>query len=211
MTLSNRLAAWLAAEGNLRPEQQAVVAYGALTAMNTVTALALMTALGLLSQLSGPLFCAMVFGAGLRVLSGGAHYSAPWRCSFASSLVYLALAVASRLLSQLPWTLPSLATLLGMAWCFSLWVTVTYAPTDTKAYVLSTERKATLRRLTVGAVCVVGFMWAAALFVDLPAAWLLASMVGVIWQMFTVTPVGARTVLAVDSLLHSLGVGGENP
>lgn len=210
VALSNRLASWLAAEGKLSSEQEAVLAYGALTALNTVVALTLMVVLGLLTGLTGPLFAAMVFGAGLRVLSGGAHYTAPWRCSTASAFTYLGLAGGAWLLGQLPWTTFALAAVLCAAWCFSLYVTCVYVPTDTKAYRLSPEKKRILRRLTLISLVVIGVVWIRALVAGLPAVWLLATMLGVLWQMFTVTPVGTSIVHAVDSLLAALGFGGEN-
>jgi hypothetical protein len=55
-----------------------------------------------------------------------------------------------------------------------------------------------------------GVLWTGALLAKLPATLVLATMLGALWQMFTVTPVGTSTVHAVDALLAVLGFGGEN-
>lgn len=206
--LAHRIASWLASEGRLPDEQRSVVAYGALTALNTVTALALMAAGGWFTGLLTVTLASAAVGGSYRVLTGGAHYTAPWRCSSASALTYLLLAAAASWLSRLPWRAETLALVGIAALALALWVVTVYAPTDTKAYRLSEAKKARLRRLSCGALGLGAAAWTAALLMGVSPVWLLVTVLSCTWQMITVTPAGFRMVHAVDHSMMRLGIGG---
>lgn len=207
--MAERLANWLAREGQLTGEQRAVVAYGALTAVNTAVAILLMLAGGWLTGLMLTLLTAAATGGVFRVLTGGAHYSAPWRCSLGSSGIYSLLALAVRLLARFDPT-PALLIAAGVASAgFGTFAILRYAPSDTKAYRLPAVKKRRLRNLALllQAVALPAWLFGAWTGGSLPM--LLATLSGYLWQLFTVTPAGFRVVGALDSILARVGVGGE--
>lgn len=202
--IAERVAQWLGREGGLTGEQQAVVAYGALTAVNTVVTILLLAAGGLLSGLESLVFTASVTGAAFRVLTGGAHYTAPWRCSGVSALTYVLLAWLASAVGRLPLPVPVLIGGGLFALAAGLWVIAVHAPSDTRAFPLSPEKKARLRRKAVGLALPAGALWIGLALAGASVSLLWAALFAFCWQMFTVTPLGFRAVGAIDLALRRL-------
>ncbi|HYG59100.1 MAG TPA: accessory gene regulator B family protein [Symbiobacteriaceae bacterium] len=205
--IASLLSAWLIAEGKLGDEQAAVVAYGAMTAVNTVTTTLLLGIAAWVTNLGPLLAVAALTGASLRVLTGGAHYTSPWRCSLASAAAYLGMAFGAM---QMGIASPAALGMAGaVVWAAGTVVIWRFAPTDTKAYPLPEAKRQRLRRLSLAYSAFVAILWSVALAQGVNPVLLAAALLAYGWQLFTVTPAGFTVIRTVDQGLLSLGIGGE--
>ncbi|ATW27325.1 hypothetical protein DCMF_23525 [Candidatus Formimonas warabiya] len=138
-----------------------------------------------------------------RTFSGGAHASSQWRCNLIGLLILIPIGffVKYDYLAVNPF----LGYLLLLTTILGIWSTYIYAPADTPGKpVTSQVQKKYLRRISFTLL----FVWSIlCIFLVLYEKNLLinrlifASCLGMVWQIFSITPIGYLFVHFLDSLL----------
>ncbi|MCL6614023.1 MAG: accessory gene regulator B family protein [Firmicutes bacterium] len=147
-----------------------------------------------------PALAASLTGALMRAASGGAHLGRPGRCILVSTLLALGLGWAGR--AAAPFFIPPVSTILVLATAAAgMVVLFLYAPADTPAKPIPVPQRRVLRAASLALLGA----WLIALLVlpsgrDLPAA----SLFGLLWQIFTITPAGYRLYHVLDRAADGL-------
>lgn len=159
----------------------------------TLGAIALSAALcGLL----WPALVASATGMSMRKASGGAHLEGPWRCILVSTILALFLGLAGRIGGAFL-ALPVMKTVVGFVFLGGLLLLLRYAPAATPAKPISPRQRAVLKGVSV----VILVLWAVGLLTFHMGRELLgASMAGMAWQLWTITPVGYSFYHFIDGL-----------
>lgn len=200
----NEVSDMLERELSLTPEQKEVTIYGLYVLLSTCTGIISIVIAGWLLGVLGLSLVTVFTASGLRVLSGGAHSQSLRNCTLMGVIIAPAIALAAKHFHGY-FSLPVMLGLVMAAALFSGWSILRYAPADTpNKPIISESYKATLRRLSMSyallwfllmTVLVTGF-WIAT-----PYDVILASTLGIIWQSFSLTPLGYKLVATVDTLL----------
>lgn len=154
---------------------------------------------GLVFHALVPTLTAAFTAAFFRSLTGGAHFSDPWTCAAVSGVVAGGLGALGKTFAGLPgFQLAIIA--LSTAAVGSAAVGL-YAPVDSPAKPIPVAKRAALRRLAWIAIVAWGF--AMGLLVRHGAGDLVvASSLGLIWQIVTLTPGGASAYRFLDQVIH---------
>jgi len=149
-------------------------------------------------------FAAGITAALFRVFAGGAHASAPIRCSIIGAVVFTSIGLAvNGFYSGM--SIYQFAVLLAAVFLVSLYMFYLYVPADTPGKPITSKvQRAYLRVISFSllvmwsaAVCYV-FVNSRALFVE---KLVVASVGGLCWQAFTLTPPGYFTFERFDVFL----------
>ncbi|MDI6871061.1 MAG: accessory gene regulator B family protein [Bacillota bacterium] len=133
-----------------------------------------------------------------RSLTGGAHFSDPWTCAIASAVIAAGLgSLAAALTDIVPfWLMGIVLVVAGLAG-----VTIhRYAPVDSPAKPISPPQKAKLRRVSWVALAGWVIIMGCVLYRG-GSSLVAASALGLIWQVGTLTPGGARFYHLVNRAL----------
>ncbi|MFM1651871.1 accessory gene regulator ArgB-like protein [Brevibacillus sp. B_LB10_24] len=188
-----------------RLEQAEMLSYGAEILLGSVVKLTLLFSVAAFLHITYEVTVLLIVTGLVRILSGGAHCSAYYRCLITSIVVLAALGSAVKLMQ--PWlsVLPSIV-LYGVI-LLSLYLYWRYAPQappnkpfENKASEL-TFRRCTL--LAVVALSIVSIIVGPKNFMG----WTMAT--ALLWQAFTLTPVGHKFIGSWDILLSPKPKGGE--
>lgn len=207
-TLSRRLAA----EFLWSREQEEIAAFSLTLVFSTLFLLGLLVAgAASLGALPEALVMAVSSGA-LRVVAGGAHFSTGWRCGAVSAALATGVAAlvarSGSLLERAGREMvAALALLVGL---LAAAVMARFAPVDVPEKPIgSPAKRRRLRRFAIG----LSVGWGAG------SGWLLAgeqlaltygvaSALGVLWETFSVLPLGGRAVRRLDQWFDSLRAKG---
>lgn len=195
-----RQAHLLADEVGLDSSQEQVVQYS-MTILTTTVFGYLAIALG--GFLTGALLPALVaaFSASLlRIFSGGAHASTSLRCVLSGGVVFACIGwLAGRIPTD--W----LAFMLGVTVCAATVFLGLFAPADSPGKpITSTLQQKTLKRSSFTAL----YLWAIVILF-LISSWktgsglIAASILGMAWQTFTITPLGYYLIHGLDWALEA--------
>lgn len=143
-----------------------------------------------------PALAAAVTGAFLRKLSGGAHFSTPWRCILVSTLLAILFGLAGRLLSPFLARAPLAAVVCATAFAAAA-VLSRYAPAETPAKPIPEPQRKTLKALSL--LFLAAWM-PGMLLLPLGRDLLAASTIGLAWQVFSITPAGYCLYRSIDGL-----------
>lgn len=191
-----RIAGWMRAAGDLTEDQEEVVGYALLHLLLSVASTAgiLLLSWGLRVFVPGVLCAAAA--ASLRLMSGGAHYSSPGRCTLMAVLTFPSLAwVAARI----PDTL--VGPCAGPAMAFTMACVLLYSPVASENKPLPPSRRPVFR--TAGFV--VALAWAAVMLYVTGAehpALTAAISAGLAWQALSLTPTGRLVYHRLDQALQ---------
>lgn len=192
--LSVQVAAGIAGQLDQK-EQGQVLAYGLEVLLGILIKAAVVISLSWVLGILVPVIVIFVVEAGFRLVSGGTHCTAYYRCLIASSLVLLALGglsgPAAAWLGAWPWIL----SLGALAVFFMTWK---YAPVVPPQRSFSAAQK--LSRHYWSLIFVLGWFILIS-FVAFPATWVAASLLAMLWQSFSLTPAGEKFIAGVDFLL----------
>lgn len=130
-----------------------------------------------------------------RLLSGGSHCTAYYRCLLLSTIVFLSLAALAGPLGDLVTSRPWVMAVTGLGIFFMTW---RWAPVDTPQKPLPPE-KLPARRFWCQFYILAWYVLIS--YLPLPPAWLGATLLGVLWQAFSVTPAGEKFTRGADFLL----------
>ncbi|SMB94636.1 accessory gene regulator B [Thermanaeromonas toyohensis ToBE] len=189
---------------NYGPEALAVITYGLEIALGALGEVVAVISVGVLVKMFPEMMAAFLTQAVYRLGAGGAHCTAYYRCLVSSLMALLLTAGSARYLEKImpEWGVMGLAlaaTLVGLA------VVARWAPADTPANPITNPlRRNFLRRLSFLFLT----SWSIAVF--LARGWvkvsiLYASIIAVLLQTLTVTPLGYRLLERVDRSLGGKG------
>jgi accessory gene regulator B len=183
-------------------ERRDVVAFGVTTVFLWAIDVLGIVVVGSLIGLPGQTLAAAASFAGFRLLTGGAHFTGPWLCCTASSVLLAGCALLAGWLTGAVSPLRHVGLVAGIALIAAATFSA-YAPVASSAKPLSDERKASLKHkaLLVTAVWVMAAV--GGILAD-KSLWVLSSALGLISQVITVTPGGARLFHLVDHAVELL-------
>lgn len=150
-----------------------------------------------------PTLWVMTSAAVLRLLSGGPHCSSYERCLLSTLLIFLPLGWLSSILSQyisvsfqmLLWSSAAIILFLIM----SVW-----APGEHEERILTPRRKELSKTLSS---MLIAILWCAAIttmYLGVASQVWFSVLLGLMWQSFSITPLGYLTINKLDSLLSYL-------
>lgn len=196
---------YLKNELKLSDSDAAVVQYAMQVLLSSVVNLAAIIATAwLLGVLRYALFAALA-AAGLRIISGGAHAAKLFNCSLLGAVISPGIGLTAKYLWPI---LPDmvLPVIVLVTFVAALVIIRLYAPADTPAKpITKPKQKRSLRILSF--LYIVTWAGLAVLTLAKAApvseAELLAIAMGILWQVFSLTPVGYRLVKIIDNFLPS--------
>lgn len=143
-----------------------------------------------------PAVVASATGAIMRKASGGAHLGGPWRCILVSTVLALLLGLAGRIGGAVL-TLPVMKIVAGFVFLGGLLLLLLYAPAATPAKPIPPRQGAVLKGLSV----IFLVLWTVGSFtINMGRELLGASMAGMVWQLWTITPAGYSLYHIIDGL-----------
>lgn len=191
-SLGNRLAGAL----ELPVEAAERAAYALELLFLDVLTLLAITGFSFLAGVFAPALAATATIMVMRTFSGGAHSDSPWRCLIVSTVLALGLGFLGRAAGPLL-TPTVLHSLLGAITIPGLIVVIRHAPADTPAKPIPPRQAKVLKGLAL----VLLLLWCAgAVLLPVRRDLLAASMGGMIWQIFSVTPAGYWLAARLDRL-----------
>lgn len=189
---------------------QNVLMYGMVSLLGFVTGYSILAALSYLFNILVYTMTAAVSSSLLRVFTGGSHATSQIRCVFTGTAVFLALGKGAQYLSLSDWAGPYVIIpgVLGLGGILIIY-RYGYATTHNKALGAYGHG----RKLRLAAIALMA-AWLTAVYVMVITAplnsgervFIVSSMLGVAWQLFSMTPAGYRVSDAADVLLQRVGV-----
>jgi accessory gene regulator B len=152
---------------------------------------------------------ALITCSSLRLISGGAHSSTYLRCLALGTVILVGIAKLAPMIGMVPQAL--LFALVAFTAGEGYFVVYKWVPADTPAKpIVSPVKKARYRRLSYIFIAV----WAAVVNLwvlyggDAPlvSALALASIGGIWWQLYSITPAGYRFINVVETLVDKCSV-----
>lgn len=141
-----------------------------------------------------PAMAATLTAGAMRSVSGGAHLNSPWRCIVLSSLIAITLGMTSQILDTNVSPFFSAFIAWGTLVLGSI-VLFKYSPVDTQAKPIPSNKLIIFKYLSLSVL----FLWVIALlFLPLRMNLRWASMLGMIWQITSLTPIGHHVFYSID-------------
>lgn len=191
---------------------QLVKAVGGSEDMAQICAYGLEYLLVIIANISSVFLCGFITGtlpltataaisaALLRNVSGGAHFSSPWRCSLMSGVIAV-------LLGWLGALLPANVYASSIICLASVGLVILYAPVDSPAKPIKPQQKPYFRKVSIIvalAIWFVGIRYSST-HPDLVNA----AILGMLWQALSLTPAGAYMYQQVDAGLRYIALSGK--
>ena len=203
--MSQKLAEKISAELDYDQDKKEVVAYGAYAIMQLTLSILLIIVFGIIFRVLAEALVITASAAFLRSYTGGAHASSPNICLVVGTVVCIVFALVSKLiiLSNLWWVV----ALILSVHIAAFWLISIYAPLDSKNKPISEKRKPKMKRggIILNAIYLIisaGIIIGAILLKK--QEWLVFPVgiaLGVLWQVFSITPVGEIWLGRLDRLL----------
>lgn len=190
---------------SLTQDQREVTEYALYNIFLTTGILLAVTAGGMLLGALPEATAALVTGSVFRWSTGGVHCSTPYRCMLVSATLPLIVALISRKAGTLFLADPgSMALLPGIIlFVLSGVIIYVYAPAETENKRISPRQRPKLRFWAY----VTLMIWAAAMVLFYRQGKLtlvVASCLGIIWQMLSVAPAGHRMFTRIEAVFDYL-------
>ena len=202
--LINNLSGMLQQEFELTEDSKEIAAYGLYMLFSTIIGFVSIVVVGFMLGVLKLALVGLLTASGLRVLSGGAHSANLRNCTLLGAIIAPGIAVLAKNFGhQIP--LLGMYGLVISTSLLGLWIILTYAPADTpNKPIISELFKQRLRKMSL-IYLLIWFCLAAAnirgLFFSPAHDLVLASTLGILWQIFSITPSGYRLVALIDHLL----------
>lgn len=193
------------------PEQAEVIAYGTELLLGAIIKGLIIS---LVTWFIGTFYeswMVLLFSALLRTFSGGVHCTSYTRCLITSSLVFSSLGLVVKLYQphlteQALFAIVTLSILILWAICI-IWIPAGNEVRPLTKY--NDKVKFKISSFIIISLYLLIFVVALYYFSTTPKTFFLASITGLLWQGFTVTPFGFSLVGKFDSLLKTISKGGE--
>lgn len=202
--LINNLSGKLQQELELTEDSREVAAYGLYMLFSTIIGFVSIVVVGFLLDVLKLAIWAVLTASGLRVLSGGAHSANLRNCTLLGAIISPGIAVLAKKFGQQIPLIGMYGLVLG-AVLFGLWGILTYAPADNpNKPIISQVFKQRLRKMSL-IYLLIWFCLVTAnisgLFFSPAQDVILASTLGISWQIFSITPTGYKLVALIDNSL----------
>ena len=176
------------------PEAEDVISYGVEIVLGSlfqfVLILGIAAYLAVFEPVSTILFSAVVF----RIFSGGAHCTGYYRCLTISIITYIPLGYLAIQLAYFKYNL----LIITIGTLFILISTLKWAPAGNAKHPLSEKSK----RYKFKIICLIIIVVFIVMLVEIRTSTIISSIfVGLLWQTFTITPLGTICLYGVDRLL----------
>lgn len=209
-TVQYRFADYMGKKLSLSTDEVEIAHYGLQMLILTTLDLTAVLLVGWLVGCLTDTLAVLLVSAILRSFSGGAHSNSPIRCLLFGALVVPALGkiatIAVPLLSSV-----ILMTIIAVGLMFSLPVVWRLAPADSPAKPITSSRhRRKLHHLSIVGVLAVALLQSIMLILQYPDL-ILAMEFGLLWQVFSLTPTGYRSLNHLDRMLtFNLIKGGDH-
>lgn len=210
MALTNKLAQKISSELNYDEEKSAVLSYGIFAFLHIIASLALTVFFGILL---GVVLQALVvtFAASiLRQYSGGVHATRPSICLIIGTLATIIITMIASYIKSLI-SSEYLISIIVIIFASSYYVIIKYAPVDSPAKPIRTERKRRkmkkLSLIVLSIYFVVVSILVAVFLTKSNILYLEYGMcicIAVGWQIFNLTIIGHRVLKKVDSIINKI-------
>lgn len=186
--LAEKIARWFGTNLGLDEDQREVIAYAVITLFLLIIPLFFLL---ILCWFFGVLYEGLTVAltaAILRSVTGGAHLSSPWRCILISTAVPVLFALGAKAAG--PYISAGTMTgILILALSWGLYTIHLYAPAEVKEKPVKPEKRGVYRRMSF-LYTVIWAVFAGYLIYKDAGNLFLATTLGFIWQMITLTPIG---------------------
>ena len=203
--ISNTMALYLAKELDYNNRQINRLTYGLEIILGIIFKVIIFTVITLTLNLFNVALVIFMVTAIFRLLAGGVHCSAYHRCVIFSMTVILMLSYISRFLAMTFLSQYTLLLIVIAAGIIALLIAARWAPDpDEKAPIESNHKKQILRILTLISIIVwvICLTFLTVLKIIQPI-YIWAASSALILQFFTLTPIGHRLVLKLDTLMSN--------
>lgn len=195
---SAKAAGCIAKELNLNNKKIAIVSYGIEVIIGALIKLAVFIAVPWMLGVLAEFMVAYLSFAILRIVAGGVHCSEFYRCLIVSAISYLSIAFISTHISSyaLPYTYREIYWVILI---FSLLVMIVKAPVDVQEKpIINPKRRL---RLKIASCLVVGLYMLISVYWHLEDKIYVASGLGILFQVSTVTKSGTQLFKLVDQII----------
>lgn len=181
----------LAREAGLNPNQEQVIKYSISILSTTFFGYIAIGVIGALNGFFVPSLVAVFSTSFLRMFSGGAHASTPLRCVMIGAGIFPALGWVSSLIPS-SW----IPVLLGLTVLAGSVLLGLFAPADTPAKPIESKlQRKRLKIISFSLLYLWGFLiWLLTSWEGSRVDLINSSILGVIWQVFSITPLGYKTL-----------------
>lgn len=201
MKTAKMLADYLAREVNLSEEQRQVVAYGLEIILGGIIKTVFFIFIPLVMGVLPQVFIASGVAGVFRLPSGGAHCSAYLRCLIGSLVVFTTIGLVAKAMANYP----MVAEKIGFIWLATLTLivavigSVLWVPADTPIKPVKDPRKK--RKAKYWAFTILALYGTVLLTMDVPPDILVAGSLGLLVQVFTISPHGYKYMNYLDKVL----------
>ena len=196
--LAQKIAEYLNQQLNFGDSRQSIISYGLEIMLGGLVKLVSFISIPAVFGMLPQTWAAMLAATFFRLPAGGAHLTAYYRCLIGYLLTFCLIGVFAKVTaSYIPVDLLFLITL-GLA----LIAAAIWAPADTEAKPLT--RPADKRKAKIWAFGVLAFYLYIWITYDIPTDLLLAGSVGLLLQVFTITPSGYWIMDKLDRFLFKI-------
>lgn len=197
--LQTRISYYLAEQSD---KDQEVLLFGLRLITTTIIGYILLIVFSIPFRATWQTLVAALTVSSFRVISGGAHATTQARCSLIGVIVFVPLGILARYCYSL--ISPYIPLLLVVIFIFGLGGVYLYVPADTPGKPInSVAQKRYLRGLSY----IIFVIWSLGAYVcykknlGLAQGFILASILGMCWQIYTLTPAGYTTFKILDGFL----------
>jgi accessory gene regulator B len=189
---------WLAQGAGLNSTQEEIIKYSITVLSTTVFGYLAISLVGMLIGFPVLSLVAVFSTSLLRMFTGGAHASTPLRCVLIGAVIFPALGWIS---SFIP--LYSLAYLFILTVIAGTLLIGQYAPADTPGKPIESKiKRRTLKMISFSLLYIwTGFMWYL-LAQGKITSFFTASVLGILWQVFSITPWGYRILETFEAFIN---------
>lgn len=198
--IANRVAGYLQKELNLSEDDKEVLSYSLTITITSILGYLLIMFVAWFLGVIKYAMISVIATSTLRVFSGGAHASASYKCIGFGGVIFPLLGYLTMLM---PINLNSILLISFITFLLLFVIVYLFAPADTHEKPITTKQDITrLKRLSFG----VGIIWAiiivGAVLYGTKESYMmaLAGNLGLLWQVFTLTPYGYRIIHMVDKV-----------
>ncbi|MBU3171049.1 accessory gene regulator ArgB-like protein [Clostridium estertheticum] len=209
--LSNNIANKVALELSLNDDNREVISYGAFALMQTFFSIIIVFIFGLIFHVANEALIISFTAAILRKYSGGVHASSPGNCTFIGTIISVGQAILISLLISCVVNLKLIIILGVIVFIWSYYIIHKLAPVDSISKPIVKEEKR--NRMKKGSTILLSVYLAITVFLILLYIssvekkllfYVLCLYSGILWQIFTLIPLGHLLVGKVDHFLNHI-------
>lgn len=207
---SNRIAIKIASILNVNNDEKDIICYGAFCTLQTIISLFWIALFGSIFRVLPQSLLVVCTIAALRKYSGGQHATAPARCMMITTFISTSFGLVIKNIF-VNFNIALILCIGILCFAISFYLVFKFAPADTESKPISDKNMIyRLKRNSILIVCGVAvidivlmmfyFKYNSIMLLNLAVC----IYMGVIWQSFTLTPIGYRSLYRIDLLMKNL-------